>query len=126
MKTGRQQGFVFAEAMVALAVVAVSVGLLFTVLGDGLGRSRAATATRLGLLVAQSRLAAIGSEIPLRTGTVSGTENGFVWRIDISPYRTGAARSAAGDLFLVAVAVHFRSGTASIVELRSLRLAPPR
>lgn len=125
MTGGRQAGFVFVEAMAALAVVAMAVGLMFTVLADGIGRSRSAETKRMGLLVAQSRLAAIGGEIPLRTGTASGVEGGFVWQVGLSPYRTGASRSAAGDLFLVTVSVRPRAGSVNTVELRSLRLAPP-
>lgn len=120
-----QRGFVFVEAMVALAIIAVAVGLLFTVLGDGLGRTRALTTKRQGLLVAQSRLAAVGHEIPLRAGQVFGSEGGLVWQVGISPYRTGSARSAAGELFLVTVAVRGRNDPAATVELRSLRLATP-
>lgn len=122
--THGRNGFVFAEAMVALAVVAVAVGLLFAVLADGLGRTRAATAKRLGLLLAQSRLAAIGGEIPLRTGSFSGAEGAFVWHVGISRYRIGAARSTVGDLFLVEVTVRPRAAGGGAVELRSLRLAP--
>ena len=123
--TPARNGFVFAEAMVALAVVAVAVGLLFAVLGDGLGRSRATAAARLALLLAQSRLAAVGTEIPVRAGTVAGNEGAFVWHVDISPYRTGAARSPVGDLFLVEVTVRPRTASGGAVQLRSLRLAPP-
>lgn len=125
MTAPNQRGFVFVEAMVALAIVAVAVGLLFTILGDSLGRSRAVTAKHQGLLVAQSRLAAVGSEIPLRAGQVSGAEGALVWQVGISPYRTGSARSAAGELFLVTVAVRGRNDRAATVELRSLRLAAP-
>lgn len=124
MTRKRQAGFAFLEAMIALAIAAGALGLMFNVLADGAGRSRSDEVKRLGLLVAESRLAAVGAEIPLKTGSVTGVDGSLIWRLGIDPYRMGPARSAAGDLFLVTVAVRSRTGSANAVELRSLRLAP--
>ncbi|WP_096704325.1 hypothetical protein [Magnetospirillum sp. 15-1] len=120
----RQAGFAVLDAMVAVAVVAGTLGAMLDVLADGAGRSRMTEARRLGLLVAQSRLAAVGTEVPLRAGAVSGVDGDFAWSVGIGPYRVGAARSDAGDLLLVTVLVRPRTGWGKTVELRSLRLAP--
>lgn len=124
MKRKDQSGSAFLEAVVASAIVAGALGAMYQVMTDGAARSRMAEDKRLGLLVAESRLAAVGAEIPVSTGSMAGVEGPFVWEVAISPYRVAAGRSNAGDVYLVSVAVRLRGGSANVVELRSLRLAP--
>jgi len=120
-----ERGFALVEAVVAAAMIAAAATAMYQVLADGALRSRVVATKRAALLVAQSRLATVGREIPVTPGLVAGSDGPFVWSIRIGPYQTGQGRSSAGELFLVAVAVR-PTGTASdTVELRSLRLAPP-
>ncbi len=128
MTRSTQSGFVFVEAMVALALVAGMAGMMFMVQADGAVRTRMVDNRRLGLLVAQSRLAAIGSEIPARPGIVSGVDRDFLWSVTIRPYAAGG-RSSAGTLYHVTVTTRPRiaSGQSVLgdqVELRSLCLGP--
>ncbi|SEH48166.1 prepilin-type N-terminal cleavage/methylation domain-containing protein [Magnetospirillum fulvum] len=119
------QGFALIEAMVAVTIIAAAAAAMVQVLADGAVRSRAIATQRTALLVAQSRLAAVGRESPVAPGFTSGTDGAFVWSVRIGPYQTGQGRSSAGDMFLVAVAVRTAGASSDAVELRSLRLAPP-
>lgn len=125
MSRRRDRGFAFVEAIVAAAVVAAAAGLMFQILADGAARSRATDVKRMALLVAESRLAAMGSEIPLVPGASAGVESDFIWGTRISPYRVTPGDSEAGELVLVVVTVRPRNAAADAVVLRSLRLAPP-
>lgn len=126
MTTKRQNGFVFVEAMVALTIIAMALTLMFSVLSDGTTRTRMTKTKRLGLLVAQSRLAAVGIEYPLRSGSVSGVDGDFGWTVSMAPYRAGPGRSEVGNLFVATAIVRPLSGWGASVTLRSVRLEPPR
>jgi type II secretory pathway pseudopilin PulG len=118
----RDAGSAFIEILVALAITALCVAVLFDVVGDGAMRARQAESKRAALVVAQSQLAAAGIAYPLNAGPLSGTEGPYVWWLDALPAGGG---SSAGRLWRVTVQVGLQSGGPMLVQLRSLRLAPP-
>jgi len=115
-------GSAFIEVLIALAITALALSVLFDVVGDGAARARQAESKRAALVVAQSQLAAAGIAYPLDGGPVSGIEGPFSWWIDAVPYGRGA--SSAGRLWRVTVLVSLQNGGPTLVQLRSLRLAP--
>jgi len=119
----REGGFALVEALVALAVLALSLTCLLRVTADYARLSRLAETHRAAELVAQSELAAAGLLYPLDGGTVTGVVGPFIWRVQSAPYGDGA-ESAAGRLWLVSAGVRRREGGPDIVVLRSVRLAP--
>ena len=123
-RAARDRGSVFIESMVAAAIVAMGLAATFQAIGDSARRDRDAEAHRAALLVAQSELAAVGSEYPLHPGETAGGDGDFVWRIEVSPYSDGVASSAAGGLWRVSVAIRPRSGGPDLVTLQTLRLGP--
>jgi hypothetical protein len=125
VKRRREAGFAFLDAVIAAAVIAGTVGVMYRVVADGTARTRAVTVKRLAVMVAESRLATVGTEIPLSAGTVTGLEGPFIWRLQVTPYSVGPGRSEAGELYRVAVTVRYRTADGNAVEIRSLRLAPP-
>lgn len=124
MTRASQSGSIFLETVIAAAIVAGAALLVTSVAGDGVVRSRSMEMKSKGLVVAQSKLAAIGYEIPLAAGVASGMDGPFIWRVSIIPYRLGQAKSSAGNVYQVSVAVRSRNAVANLIELRSLRLAP--
>jgi len=118
------RGSVFIESMIAAAIVAMALAATFRVITDGAQRDRAVETRRAALLVAQSELAATGSEIPLQPGQSAGSAGDFIWRVDVSPYIDGVDASAVGGLWRVDVSVSPRAGGADLVTLDSLRLGP--
>lgn len=124
LRGGGDRGSVFIDSMVAAAIVALALGATFQAIGEGARRSRDVEAHRMALMVAQSQLAAVGSQYPLHPGVSTGEANGYVWRIDVSPYTEGVESSAAGGLWRVAVSVEERAGGPDLVSLHTLRLGP--
>lgn len=122
---GGESGAVFVESIIAAAIVAMALGSTFQVIVDSAARERGVEARRTALEIAQSELANLGAEIPLAPGQTAGVMGGMIWRVDISPYSQGDDVSAAGELWQVAVSVRPRAGGPNLVELRTLRLAPP-
>lgn len=119
-----ERGTVLLDAMVAAAIVAGAAGLLVTVALDGLDRARAAESRRMALLVAESRLAAVGAEPPLTVGRSSGRDGAFVWTVEVAPYRRTGGASAAGTLMQVEVTAGRLGESAPRAVLRSVRLVP--
>ena len=120
----RDAGAIFVESIIAAAIVALALTGAFRVIADGAARDRTLSERRQALLVAQSRLASVGSEIPLRAGDSSGREPGVTWRVEMSPYTDDIGPSDAGALLKVVVSVSdSRKGT-ELARLDSVRLAP--
>lgn len=119
----RDEGSALIEVLVGLAIVALSLGGLFEVVGSGAVRAHQAENKRAALVVAQSELAAAGIAYPLDGGPVNGVEGPYSWWI--SAARDGRDNSDAGQLWRVTVQVGLQSGGPVLVQLRSLRLAPP-
>ncbi|HEX2817817.1 MAG TPA: hypothetical protein VHN39_15600 [Phenylobacterium sp.] len=117
-----QSGSVLVEAMVAVAVIAMMLTVTYRAVGESVLRARAAEASRTAGLIAQSRLAMVGAEIPLRPGDTTGVDTGFTWRVLIEP--AAQDRSAMGELLSVTASVRRPAGAADLAVLRSQRLAP--
>lgn len=118
-------GSIFVESMIAAAIVALVLATAFRVIADSADRERITEGRRSALLIAQSELAAVGSEIPLASGQSSGLSGDIVWRVDISPYSDGVDSSSVGGLWRVAVSVRPRGADRDSVRLQTLRLANP-
>jgi len=117
----REAGSVLVEAMVAVAIITMMLAVTYRAVGESVLRSRAAEASRTAAMIAQSRLALVGAEIPLTPGETTGVDGDFAWRVEIDPAEEDA--SSAGHLMAVTASVRGRSGQDRAV-LRTLRLAP--
>jgi hypothetical protein len=115
-------GSALIEAMVALAIVAMMLAVSYRTVGESVLHARAAEASRTAAMIAQSRLALVGGEIPLASGQTTGVDGDFEWRVDVAP--ADAAPSAMGRLMAVNAGVRERGDRADRVVLHTLRLAP--
>jgi hypothetical protein len=115
--SGADRGTIFIETLVAAAIVAMAMAVMLQSVVQGAASERRIESRQLALLVANSRLAAIGDLIALRRGEVAGSDGPFAWRVDIEPYENGMNGKG---LYLVSVSVGTDSDT-SLVALHSLR-----
>jgi hypothetical protein len=118
----KDAGSVLVEAMVAVAVIAMMLAVTYRAVGESVLRARAAEASRAAVMIAQSRLAMVGAEIPLSPGQTAGVDGDFTWRVAIEPAPEDA--SSMGRLMTVTAAVRDRAGGADRAVLRTLRLEP--
>ena len=83
-----QRGFSLLEVLVAFIVLVLVVGVLFQIFGGALRNATTAEDYSRALLIAESKMAALGVEKPLREGTDSGSEydGQYAWQINIAPY----------------------------------------
>ena len=115
-------GSVLVEAMVAVAVIAMMLAVTYRAVGDSVLRSRAAETSRTAAMIAQSRLAAVGAEIPLAPGATTGVDGDFTWRVDIEPAPEDP--STMGHLLSVTARVRDGKRATDRAVLRTLRLGP--
>jgi general secretion pathway protein I len=89
-----QSGFTLVEVLVALAIVAIAFVVALGIFTGGLSRLDHDHNVQYALLVAQSELARVGQDIVLQDREIdvpgnSQGEDGFTWRIAITPYGGG-------------------------------------
>ena len=120
--------------LVAFTILAVALVALLRAFSSGLRGLDAAEVASIAVQHARSKLAEVGSAIPLEPGAAEGAfDDGFRWRVAIEPHELGDA-TAAGTLPLRPYEVEVtvigpRGGPGGgsrggEVTLRSLRLAP--
>lgn len=120
-----RHGFTLVEVVVALGILALSASVIFGSIGNGLWSVREANGLARAGLLAQSLLARIGADLPLRTGETEGQfPQGFAWRVSLQPF--GEANDRAQwpiGAYAVTVEILWRDGgeTRSLV-IKTLRL----
>lgn len=119
--TARQAGFTLVEALAAFAILAVSLAAVYPLLGNGRAVEDAAV-RRLAVLLAQSRLAAVGGgDLPLEDGVREGRfDNGWDWRVTVAPY----AELTQGPVLGKAVSATVRWPAGQEVTLTTVKLRP--
>ncbi|HEY2034722.1 MAG TPA: type II secretion system protein [Rhizomicrobium sp.] len=123
-----ERGFTLIEVLVALAILAVSLAVVFQIISSALDRARKDRDEATASALVQSLLARVGSEIPLREGERDGVySNGFRWDVRIARYGTAEDRKAwPVDAFAVRAEVSWRDGTRTQTRaLSTLRVAQP-
>ncbi len=121
-----RSGFTLLEVVVAVAILALTLGAVMRVFSASLRGLAAAERHTVAALHAQSKLAEIGVEEPLAAGDASGAfERGYRWRSQVRDYSEPDLDTAAGSgmrAYEVTVSVTWEGG--GEVTLSTLRLAP--
>jgi general secretion pathway protein I len=121
--TSRRAGFTLVEIIVALAILALSLNAILPAISDALWRTSEAEAQAEAASLARSLLAQAGSAVPLNNGAATGRfENGFRWRLQVTPYG-GADQGAAVRAYKVVAEVSWDDARSErSVALTTLRL----
>jgi len=121
-----QQGFALIEVLIASAVVAVVLGALVAGVTGALRSDRRAESMQRSLLLAQSRLEAVGIADPLQSGVREGDVDGLHWKqvaTRLASNATAASQQGgttvaqtgasppASNLYWVELSVRARDGT---------------
>ena len=122
--SARDRGSVFLDAMIAAAIVMLSLATMYRAVAEEAAHDRMAENRRMTLLIAQSELSSVGSLIPVAQGITAGLDGPFAWRVEIEPYNSGLVASDAGELWQVTVGVRPRGSNADATVLRSIRVGP--
>jgi general secretion pathway protein I len=122
----RERGFTLVEVLVSLAILALALGLLLDMFATSSKRSRQAEQLAEAGFAAQSLLARVGNDLPLRSGRLSGGNgDSQQWevRIDALPdtHRGGWPVTA----YRITARISWMDGARErSVALTTLRLGP--
>ena len=120
---GRQRGFSLLEILVAFAIAALALGMLYRVTGNNARQAGGLAQHERAMLLAESLLAAHDT-VPPQGLNESGQAAGYGWTVISRPYPTAAnnATAQAAHLHEVVVDVSWQDGNVGrTFELSSLR-----
>jgi general secretion pathway protein I len=85
----RQSGFALLEVLIAFAIAALALGLLFQAASSSGGAARTAGYYEEAVSRAKSRMAMLGRDAPLAEGESQGEDGGpYRWRVKVAPSAT--------------------------------------
>lgn len=83
----RQSGYSLIEVLVAFMILALALTVLLRIFSGGLRNVSVSSDYATATLIAESRLAAAGIDVPLAPGETSGTEGErFQWTVSVQDY----------------------------------------
>ena len=127
---GRDAGFTIIEVLIALAVVAVSIVAIGSVMSTNV---RGVRLLEQHVTLMQTARSVMTMDIPSRSelgpGAVSGQVNDYQWKIDVGPLGEGWAVPGADVAWIPAlVRIQVRSPSGAVSDLKTVRLmrGPPK
>ena len=126
----RQTGYTLIEVLVAFMILALALTVLMRIFSGGLRNVSVSSDYAVATLIAESRLAAAGIDVPLTPGEMSGTEGErFEWTVSVQDYQPwpGYRSAAKGiDAYRVTVTVEWPHGdNTRRIGLSTIRLRTP-
>ena len=124
-----QSGFTLIEVIVALAVLALTLGVVFQSFSLGLRSMSSSEAYLRAVEVAESRLAMVGRDVERFGRELKGkSESGLTWSVTIEPFEDPEETLPDPDdagVRLYEIVVRVATADGRTVTLKTLRLGPP-
>lgn len=108
-RTARQRGLTLLELLVAFSIMAMSLGLLYRIMGTNARSVGDLDRHQRAVVLAQSLLA-MRDSVPEGGWHSSGETAGYRWRIDSAPFTTGIIGPAIAPLHEVSIAIAWDEG----------------
>jgi general secretion pathway protein I len=117
-------GFTLIEALVALAIIAVMLGTIGSVIATTVKGTRAID-QRLALAgTAETLLADLPARSLLKPGRRSGELAGSRWRVDVAPMKMPGGDPASDRFVPLAVNLRLQRADGSAIQVTTVKLVP--
>ena len=123
------RGFSLIEVLVAFVLLSLALAVILQVFSNNLRNIKAAEQYTKAMVVADSRLAILGSIQPIESGETSGSEGGFDWRMEINPHvyedelDQESAQQSENQLFEIKLTVQWQQGNRQpAIQLSTMRI----
>jgi general secretion pathway protein I len=123
----REAGFTLVEVIVALAILSAGLSLLLGLISNSLRQTASAQRMAGANSLAQSLMAEVGTDLPIRPEVRSGQyPNGYRWHLKMQPYDgTRDNEERPVGLYSISAEVEWEEGTdRRFYALTTLRLGP--
>ncbi len=126
MKRKRNSGFTLIEVLIAFAILALVLGVVFRTLSTGLSHERTAGLVTARVLEARSILDRLGADVAPEEGTIEGRlATGEPWTLTVSlldPAAGDESQGVALNAYLAELSVDGDDGR--MLRLQTLKLGP--
>jgi general secretion pathway protein I len=124
MKTKWNKGFTLVEVLIAFAILALVLGVVFRTLASGLSHERTARLATARVLEARSIIDRLGIDIPLEEAVIDGElATGEVWTLTVSPADPAAdGEIPAGPLNAYVAVLRVDGEDGRTLSLQALKL----
>ena len=113
------RGFTLLETLVALSVLAITLGVLYQIFGVSLRNMQHAKDYSYAQMLAESKLAEIGKGIPVKEGSYSGDfDEKYSWQMNIVP----AANEVTGNELVNMYKIKFIIAWPASTSSRSIKI----
>ena len=117
----RQRGLSLLELLVAFSILALSLGVLYRIMGGNARNAGDLETAQRAALLAQSLLS-LRDTVPEGGWDQSGESAGYQWSIHASPYASGISGPNIPPLYEVAILITWQAdGNPRSLELTTLR-----
>ena len=126
MKRKRSSGFTLIEVLIAFAILALVLGVVFRTLSTGLSHERTAGLVTARVLEARSILERLGADLALEEGTIEGRlATGEPWTLTVSLLEPAAGDEIdPGPLSAYLAELSIDGDDGRTLRLQTLKLGP--
>ncbi|MGY3034670.1 general secretion pathway protein I [Bradyrhizobium sp. USDA 4354] len=117
-------GFTLIEALVALAIIAIVLGTIGSVIATTARGTRSIDQHLALAGTAETLLADLPARSLLKPGRQSGELAGSRWRIDVAPMRVAGGDPATDRFVPLAVNLRLQRGDGAAIQITTVKLVP--